>query len=73
MGDMGDTWKAFRDSRRANRERLGIECPGCRKVQPKRTPTLLMPHMRCKVCGTTYHQAKNQAARPAATTTKETV
>jgi DNA repair exonuclease SbcCD ATPase subunit len=39
------------EARRERRAVYGVDCPGCRKVQPKRTPTVLMPQQRCKVCG----------------------
>ncbi len=51
MGDMGDEfrdWKAYKKDLRA---RLGVECPRCRELQPKRNPTILLPRQRCKVDG----------------------
>lgn len=51
MGDMGEVWNDLRDARRERRARLGADCPQCRVVQPKRTPTILLPGQRCKVDG----------------------
>lgn len=51
MGDMREAFDMLRDERRRRRVELGVSCPGCPKVQPKRIPTLLMPGQRCKVCG----------------------
>lgn len=51
MGDMGDDFRAMREARRERRARLGVDCPGCQKVQPKRIPTVFLPGQRCKVCG----------------------
>ena len=50
-GDMGEYFNDIKDIRRERRATLGVECPGCRKVQPKRIPTILLPQQRCKVCG----------------------
>jgi rRNA maturation endonuclease Nob1 len=51
MGDMRDDFKALDAVLKAERQRLRVSCPGCPKVRPKATPTLLMPQQRCKVCG----------------------
>ena len=51
MSDEGDFWREVRDQRRERRAALGVDCPDCNKLQPKRIPTLLMPGQRCKVCG----------------------
>jgi hypothetical protein len=51
VGDMGDDFRALKEAQRELRSRLGIDCPGCPKVQPKRIPTVLLPQQRCKVCG----------------------
>lgn len=50
-GDMGELFNAMREQRRELRERLGVNCPGCRVKEPKRTPSILLPQQRCKVCG----------------------
>lgn len=51
MGDTIDGFRALKDHRKDERRRLGVSCPGCPKVQPKRIPTILLPGQRCKVCG----------------------
>ena len=51
MGDMGDYYRDVHEHYRERKEREGIDCPGCPKVQPKRIPTRLLPGQRCKVCG----------------------
>jgi hypothetical protein len=49
MGDMGELFNALRDERRALRAMYGVNCPECNRLQPKRTPTILLPGQRCKV------------------------
>lgn len=51
MSDMGDAFRDVREYQKALRSKFGVDCPGCRKVQPKRTPTIMLPGQRCKVCG----------------------
>lgn len=51
MGDMGDAFNEHRAYMRERKAREGIDCPGCRKIQPKRIPTRLLPGWKCKVCG----------------------
>lgn len=51
MGDMGDLYNAVRDDRREKRARLGVNCPKCNELQPKRIPTILLPGQRCRVDG----------------------
>ena len=51
MGDVGDYWNEAKAERRERRARLGVECPKCRELQPKRDPTVLLPGQRCKVDG----------------------
>lgn len=50
-GDMGELFNAMREQRKELRARLGVNCPGCRVKEPKRTPSILLPQQRCKVCG----------------------
>lgn len=50
-GDVGEFWRDVNADRRERRVRLGVNCPGCPKIQPKRTPTILLPGQRCRVCG----------------------
>jgi len=51
MGDMGDICREHKEYMRERKAREGIDCPGCRKVQPKRIPSRLLPGWKCKVCG----------------------
>lgn len=51
MSDMGEYWRDVKDHGRELRRRHGVDCPGCVRVQPKRTPTCLLPQQKCKVCG----------------------
>ena len=51
MGDVGDTFNALREYRKERKAKYGIDCPGCRIKEPKRTPTRMLPGMKCKVCG----------------------
>lgn len=55
---MGEVWNALREQKREERMRVGIDCPGCKRARPKACPTRLMPGKRCRVCGTTYEQAR---------------
>ncbi len=51
MSDYGDMCRELREERRERRAKYGVDCPGCRKKEPKRTPSILLPQQRCKVCG----------------------
>lgn len=51
MGDMGDYFNDLKASRKADRERYGIDCPQCRIVRPKAHPSILLPGQKCKVDG----------------------
>ena len=51
MIDYGDMCHEIRDRKRELKDKFGVDCPGCRKKEPKRTPTILLPGQRCKVCG----------------------
>jgi hypothetical protein len=61
MGDMGDVFRALRERKREQRRHLGVDCPRCREVQPRRAPTKLMPGQRCKVDG--YRDPRNLEKR----------
>jgi len=50
MSDMGDTFRDHREYMRDLKAAHGVDCPGCKRVQPKRIPTRLLPSQRCKVC-----------------------
>lgn len=60
MGDMGDYWRDLKDMRRELRDELGVKCPGCITQFPKREPTILLPHQRCKVCS--YRDPRKRVA-----------
>jgi len=51
MGDMGDAFREHKEYLRERKERLGVDCPGCKVKEPKRIPTRLLPGQRCRVCG----------------------
>ena len=51
MGDVGDAFKEFNDQKKSAKLKYGIECPECKRLQPKRCPTVLLPQQRCKVDG----------------------
>lgn len=51
MSDMGDIFRDLKEDLRIKKAKWGIDCPGCKRKQPKRIPTRLMPYQRCKVCG----------------------
>ena len=48
---MGEFWGDVKKARKERREKYGVDCPGCRKKEPKRIPTVLLPQQKCKVCG----------------------
>lgn len=50
-GDMGELFNEMRAQRKDLRARLGVPCPGCNIKEPKRTPSILLPQQKCKVCG----------------------
>lgn len=51
MGDMGDYFRDARQHRRDQRREHGVDCPECRRLQPKRNATILLPGQRCRVDG----------------------
>lgn len=51
MGDEGEFWRDVNEARKELRAAHGMNCPRCPMVQPKRTPTILLPQQRCRVCG----------------------
>jgi ribosomal protein L37AE/L43A len=63
MGDMGDVFRAIRERKKEQRQKLAVDCPRCREIQPKRTPTKLMPGQKCKVDG--YRDPREQEKRDA--------
>jgi hypothetical protein len=61
MGDMGDLYNDLRAERRETRARLGMPCPRCNEMQPKRTPSILLPGQRCRVDG--YRDPRERALK----------
>lgn len=49
MGDMGDYFNDLKADRRERRDRLGIECPDCKRLLPKANPSILLPGQKCKM------------------------
>lgn len=49
--DIAQTFRAIKEERAELRAAHGVDCPGCRKVQPKRIPSILLPQQQCRVCG----------------------
>ena len=49
--DMAEDFAEFREWKKAWRMLVGVKCPRCNVVQPKRNATILMPGWRCKVDG----------------------
>ena len=56
MTEYGDFCHEHREHMRNRKLREGIDCPGCRKLQPKRIPSRLLPGWICRVCG--YHRPR---------------
>lgn len=51
MGDLGDTWNDWNSEQKRLRAKYGVECPECKRLQPKRNASILLPRQRCKVDG----------------------
>lgn len=51
MSEDGEMWRDWREGNRRLRAELGVECPECRRLQPRRHATVLMPGWRCRVDG----------------------
>lgn len=49
MSECVEMFKAQGEHRKALRAKYGIECPECKRLQPKRNATILLPGQRCKV------------------------
>jgi hypothetical protein len=43
MADLGDFWKDIKDSKKSFKAKYGIPCPECKRLQPKRNPSILVP------------------------------
>ncbi len=61
MGDVGDDFRAMKAHRRDYREKAGLPCPECRRLQPKRDASILLPGQRCRVDG--YRDPRNASDR----------
>ena len=51
MSDMGDDFREMREHKKELRAKFGIECPECKRLQPRRNASILLPQQRCKVDG----------------------
>ncbi|OEU68435.1 MAG: hypothetical protein BBJ57_02400 [Desulfobacterales bacterium PC51MH44] len=51
MGDVGDTWRAFKTHQKAEKEKYGRECKGCLTNHPNRNASVLFPGQKCRWCG----------------------
>lgn len=51
MSDLGDTFRDFKAFQRLLKARYGVACPECRRLQPRRDPTIILPGQRCRVDG----------------------
>lgn len=51
MGDVGDTFRAFKDARREARAKHGVPCPVCQRKLPKAHPSILLPQQACRIHG----------------------
>ena len=51
MGDMGDYYRDVKEWKRERKDRLGVQCPECRRLRPKTNATILLPGQRCRVDG----------------------
>lgn len=61
MGDMGDFWRDVKESRKAERDRLGLPCPDCKVRLPKAEPKILMPGQKCW-CGYRDKRKRGESA-----------
>lgn len=48
MSDVVDGFRAMKDLRKAEREKLGVPCPVCRERLPKACPKILKPQQVCR-------------------------
>lgn len=54
MGDEGEFWNDVKAARKETRNRLGVECPECRRLLPKASATILLPGQKCTRRGHHY-------------------
>jgi hypothetical protein len=64
MGDMADIFNDMKERRRKRRAELGVNCPRCNQVQPKRIPSILLPGQRCKVDGYVDPRPRERFRKP---------
>lgn len=50
MGDMGDVFRAMKETRKRDRAKYGVSCPICVAKRPKAHASILLPQQRCRVC-----------------------
>lgn len=51
MSDTIDDFNSIKDHKKRLRAKFGVECHECKRLQPKRNATILLPQQRCKVDG----------------------
>ncbi len=51
VSDAIEGFQAIKEIRKEQRQRLGVDCPGCKIRFPKTNPSKLMPGWRCRACG----------------------
>lgn len=49
MSEIGETFAALKDHKKALRAKYGVECPECKKNRPKANAKILMPGQTCRV------------------------
>ena len=50
---MGETFNAWKDYKREQKERFGVECAECKRLFPKAQAKILLPNETCKRHGWT--------------------
>lgn len=58
MGDMGDTFRDWREYKKEQRAKLGVPCPECVRLLPKANPSILLPGQKCRIH--TYYRDPRQ-------------
>lgn len=51
MGDMGDVFRAMKETRKRDRAKYGVNCPICVAKRPKANPSILLPQQVCRIDG----------------------
>lgn len=51
MGDMGDSFKAWKVEKAERRAKYGVSCPRCAVKRPKANPSILLPQQVCRIDG----------------------